>query len=61
MNRALCYPHSWTIRAWLYSRGGRDERDLEKDEEGHYVMMGDGDGGRIKVRLPKELKDDTKK
>ena len=46
-----------TIHYWLYSRGGRDEKDLMQDNGGKkYVLMGDGDGGLEKVYIPKELK-----
>ena len=46
-----------TIHYWLYSRGGRDEKDLVKDNKGKkYVLMGDGNGGLMEVYVPAELK-----
>jgi len=37
---------------WLYTRGGRNEGDVRTDENGFYVLMGDGAGGMKKVYLP---------
>lgn len=38
---------------WLTSVGGRDTSDVFVDENGFYVLMGDGTGAFIKTRLPK--------
>ena len=46
-----------TIHYWLYSRGGRDEKDIIKDNKGKkYILMGDGNGGLMEVYVPAELK-----
>jgi len=37
---------------WLDDRGGRNINDVEADEKGLFVRMGDGYGGELKVRLP---------
>lgn len=37
---------------WLDSRGGRNASDVEQDEDGLYVLMGNGRGGEAKVYLP---------
>lgn len=42
----------WVKSHWLNSRGGRDWSDLLKDEQGEYVLMGDGKDGQKKVYLP---------
>lgn len=47
-----------TIRQWLDSRGGRHTGDLEIDEIGLYVLMGNGYGGDKPVYLPEDLEDD---
>lgn len=39
-------------RQWLDSRGGRNEWDLERDEEGLYCWFGNGEGGEMKIYLP---------
>ncbi len=40
---------------WLDERGGRTvHEDVLKDSEGEYILMGSGDGHRIKVRVPTE-------
>jgi len=41
------------IAKWLYSRGGRTAKDLLKDKNGLFVLMGDGYKGLMKVYLPK--------
>ena len=44
-----------TISDWLSCHGDRTEKDLKKDEDGLFVLMGNGEGGTMKVYLPKEL------
>lgn len=48
-------PYDLTIYqlAWLKSKGGRNSSDVEKDEKGLYILMGDGNGGLKKVYIPK--------
>ena len=38
---------------WLDEHGGRTvHEDVLKDSEGEYILMGSGEGYRIKVRMP---------
>jgi hypothetical protein len=43
-----------TKKDWLESRGGRTLADINKDEKGEYVFMGNGRGGKMKVYIPKQ-------
>lgn len=37
---------------WLKTHGGRDASDVEKDENGLFVCMSDGNWGEQRVYLP---------
>ena len=42
-----------SIMKWLDQHGGRTYSDVLLDENGEYVLMGDGEGGKYKVYIPK--------
>lgn len=46
------------VEKWLNTRGGRNLGDLrdDQDNQGYYVLMGDGRGGYMKFYLPNEEK-----
>jgi hypothetical protein len=48
---------SYFQRTWLNTHGGRDEFDVMRDEEGIYVLMGNGRGGEKRVYIPDMLKE----
>lgn len=39
---------------WLDCHGGRSERDVKENEDGMYVLMGNGDGGSEQVYIPND-------
>lgn len=41
-----------SVGEWLDSRGGRTPKDVVDEKGRKHVLMGDGNGGLVKVRVP---------